>query len=184
MSKPSALTGIVLALLAMGWLNLHWLERPLDLSPIISDKPASVASLDGASHAPDGALPGLRDGMAEALLRPLFHTSRRPFTPPPVEIVAAPAEAEAPPPEPFSEPVPTADLSSRPELSLSGISLSGTARRALLGAAGGNDIRWYAQGDTIAGWVVAAISKEAVTLASGERRLTLSLYPLSEGAAQ
>lgn len=177
MTRLPLFAGFVVTLLAMGWLNLRWLEQPLDLSAIASDKPATVADLD-AGPVPDGTVPGLRSGTAEALLRPLFHADRRPFTPPPVAAAAPPADAEMPP-ELVAEPEPAAVPLPPPEVRLAGVSLSGAARRALLGAADGAEMRWYVLGETVGGWVVAAISKEAVTLASGERSVLLPLYPSS-----
>lgn len=178
MIRLPVFAGFVATLLTMCWLNLRWLEQPLDLSAILSDKPATVAGLDGAGPVPDGALPDLRGGTTEALLRPLFHADRRPFAPPPVETAAPVAEAEMLP-EPVAEPQPVAAPLERPQVRLAGVSLSGATRRALLGAADGAEMRWYLQGETVGGWVVAAIGREAVTLASGEQSVMLPLYPSS-----
>jgi len=179
MNRLSALAGIVAALLAMGWLNLRWLDRPLNLSPIVSERPAPATGLDGAPQEPAGSVPELRAGMTEALLRPLFHANRRPFTPPPVEAAAPPPEVEVPPLEALAEPEQLPAPQARPELRLAGVSLSGTARRALLGSSGGSEMRWYSQGDSVDGWVVASITNGAVILASGEQSFTVALYPSS-----
>lgn len=180
MKRAVLLPAIAAALAAMAWVNLHWSETPLDISPIVSARPAGEAAPADATG--DGLDPvgATATEVTQSLMRPLFHASRRPFQPPPPQpepvAEAAPAvvevEAVPPPPEPA------------PQFRLAGISLSGSARRALLGPVAGPDMRWYEQGDNIDGWTVASITSETVTLAGYDKTFTVPLYaPAGGGVA-
>jgi hypothetical protein len=174
MNRLLALAAIAITLPVLGWLNHHWSKTPLDLSPIVVE---SVLQPDSAGQASDAAASSSeRYEITETLLRPLFHSNRRPFEPAPALVVDPAFDEEALPPVAEEEmPMPT----SKPELRLAGISLSGSRKRALLGLAGSPQIRWYSQGENVDGWVVAAITHETVTLESGGQSLTVRLYPSS-----
>jgi hypothetical protein len=174
MNRLLALAAIAITLLAMGWLNFHWSRTPLDLSPIVVERVLQPASAGQASDIV--ASRSERYEITETLLRPLFHSNRRPFEPAPAPVVDLAVDEEAPLPVAEQEiPIPT----NRPELRLAGISVSGNRKRALLGLASSPEIRWYSQGENVDGWVVASITHETVTLESGGQSFVMPLYPPS-----
>jgi hypothetical protein len=171
MIRKAALGLIAFLLLIMGWVNINWMEEPVDISPLVVKKDVT-GDRNTLSRQENPGLPETREEISETFRRPLFYPSRRPFepAPPPVEVQSAEEVME---PLPVVEPV----APTLPALRLAGISLSGSQRRALLGAADGTVVRWYSAGDNIEGWVLSAINKETVTLASGNDNFRLSLYP-------
>lgn len=177
MKRLVALAAMAALLAAMGWLNLRWLEKPVSLSPIVSPNASPALDLDAPAEA-DGSGPGKPHEITETLLRPLFHANRRPFVPPAVAVAAAPVVDEEANPSPQAE-VDETPPETRPDLRLAGVSISGGNRRALLGPAEGTEVRWYTQGDDLGGWIVASITSQTVTLASGDRSFTVPLYPSS-----
>jgi hypothetical protein len=165
---------LVAASAAMVFLNIHWWRTPPDLSPIEPNNAVNLSYpqvADGDADQPDREL---ALAPVESLLRPLFHAMRRPFVPPPVEPVEEEFVEEPPPPleiEPESVVAET-----MPDLRLAGISLTSDRSRALIGPAKGGDFRWYGRGEEVSGWTVVSITRAAVTLESGGRNLTVSLY--------
>lgn len=165
---------VVSALTGLAWLNMKWIETPLDLTPIV---PSATPVHQPDSRAPNVAAPwqftDLADGLSESLARPLFHATRRPFVPP-VSDQTAPMPVEPSAVEVVEQPEPPPAL---PELWLAGVSASGEIKRALIGRAGAADVQWVKAGDTVAGWRVEAITSTAIVLTSGDQRFTIPLYP-------
>ncbi|MCV3243106.1 hypothetical protein [Mesorhizobium sp. ZC-5] len=164
---------------AMGWLNHRWMERPVDVSAVISEAGSPALQPDSSLFNGSDNLPQLQ--ATETLLRPLFHANRRPFVAPPPEVTAAPvvgdevallAGAESEPP---TQPEP------KPNLMLVGISISGGTKSALLGLVENPDVRWYSEGDNLDGWILASINNQAVTMARDEETFMVTLYPISGG---
>lgn len=182
MNRPVALAGMAAILCAMGWLNYRWMERPVSLSPIVSQAGAPALNPDNTLVESGGNTPELR--ITETLLRPLFHASRRPFVPPPPVEVAAPVVNDEVALLPAAEQPPAVQPETRPDVKLSGISISGGTKRALLRLAENPDVRWYSEGDTLEGWIVASITNQAVTMARNEKTFVVPLYPASGGGGQ
>lgn len=175
-SRWTALAAMA-ALVGFAWLNLNWIETPLDLSPLAPPAAAPSKPLQSASDAPNReALADSQAELSESLSRPLFHVSRRPFVP------ASPEQEEAQAPVEEVEEVveQTEPPPALPELRLAGVSASGERKRALIGEADGPDLHWLALGDSIAGWRVDAITASTVVLTSGDQRVTVALYSTSE----
>jgi len=174
MSKTVVSIAMAAALAAMGWLNLYWVRTPLDLSPVGSEKATGQAEWNDAKPAaPPEPAQELSGQVSEALLRPLFHASRRPFE------MAAPEPVN---PEPVPEaiamqPEPTA--AAPPELRLAGVSLSGSRKQALIVAVQTSEARWYSAGETVEGWTIASVTSAEVTLANSGQSITVGLYPSS-----
>jgi hypothetical protein len=172
MSRLFMSVGIAAVLSATAWLNLHWAETTLDISPIVVKSAPAVLDANGN---PDDVLnAALAPGadLSETLSRPLFHQSRRPFTPAPVADLTPVVVEEIPKTQSVE-----GQQRAVPELRLAGISISGDGAHALLGPANGAEMRWYSQGDDVDGWSIAEITSEAVTLAIGESAFIVSLYP-------
>lgn len=161
-------------LLGLFWLNLNWLESPVDISPLMP-QPSSAPRKEGLKASPFASATDLGESAAESLARPLFHSSRRPFK-------AAPAASEEPPPvEEVAVSVEEPPAVAKPSLRLVGVSVSNGQRRILLGLGDeGTALQWYGVGDSVQGWTVAAISGKAVRLESGVERFTVTLYPSRE----
>ena len=174
MRRRLALTGMAAIIGATGWLNHRWMVRPVDVSPIVSQTGAPALSLEKSPVKQGGSAPELQ--VSETLLRPLFHVGRRPFVPPPPpEVTASVVEEEQMPPPVEVPPV------VQPDLRLAGVSNAGGTKRVLLGLAESSDVRWYAEGDNLEGWIVASITNQTVTMARDEVTFVVSLYPTSDG---
>jgi len=132
-----------------------------------------VASIDDIAVAsaplefPEVAMPAVPKPpeWSEALARPLFSPERRPFVPQAVMPEAAlpdvPGAVEAAP---------------RPEpLSVVGVFIHGTGRRALLVSPSRPEGEWLRVGSKIAGWEVMRIERNSVALAQSGDALTLQL---------
>jgi hypothetical protein len=166
MSRYALLLCSIAILGGAAWLNWFWLEKSLDISPIASKAPAA-----SANRSPDGTDSDFAVEVGESLTRPLFHADRRPFVPPTLEPVEAPVDTEIPvEQQPLQPP-------SALEFRIAGISVFGGEKHALLGRSGTDDLRWFAQGDDVDGWVIASITSETVTLAADDQSFLLSLYP-------
>lgn len=179
------------ALLAI--LSWHLQTTPADTSPIAFAPPATppaqavTARQAGADDA--AALSGEREpdavALAETLERPLMRPGRRPWVAPPVAQAAADETGTQAPPA-------TADLDQPPEqaeplpplpedLVLVGIIATGAQdRRVLLRTAQHPVARWLRQGESLNGWVIAAIEPASVTFAAHGERAVLDLYAAAE----
>jgi hypothetical protein len=105
---------------------------------------------------------------SEAVTRPVFQKSRRPFVlpaPPQEQIPQASIAAEPPQPPPDSS-----------MLVLRGVLVSGPQQRVLISSPEHPDGTWLNIGETAAGWTVLAITRNGATLVFGSHRVTLQLY--------
>ncbi|MCR4265790.1 hypothetical protein [Nitratireductor sp. ZSWI3] len=182
--RPGTWIFVVAAILVSGLLNLYWLQVPLDLSPIQPDRKIDTAAFGAPSLNHSATEESeLLSSFSEALLRPLFHATRRPFEAPPETVESSPDAFELQ--GTISEAETFADVQEHPEqvasadIKLSGVSLSNGGKRALLSTSTSEDIRWLSEGDDIADWIIISITSDDVTLAKGEQRATLKLYPPS-----
>jgi hypothetical protein len=180
-----AVPGLVIApaLLVMAWLNWHWHQTSLDVAPIPPERKANLAHPEAAASSAPASESGVGSAFFEALLRPLFHPTRRPFEPP-----AEPSESVPELAEVFDESVVAFTLEQEPAeleplaFNLAGISLSSGNKQALLGTSAGADMRWMALGDSINGWTVTAITRNDVILVSGDRTVAVQLYSADDPA--
>lgn len=109
--------------------------------------------------------------LSEALSRPLFRRSRRPFDP----TRAAIAEAVPEPPQIAGPEPPEAP---RPELQLTvkGILLDGKTRKVLIASPEIPDGIWLSQGAEISGWRIVRLGSNGAMLTTGQQDLELKLY--------
>lgn len=98
------------------------------------------------------------------LARPVFFKTRSPYVPPPPSVPSKPAPA---PQAPFVD----------PGLSLTGVIVNKQLRKAYVIAKGDTQGKWLAEGDSIVGWAVQAITPTSVTLKQSDRSIELNLYP-------
>ncbi|WP_421695362.1 hypothetical protein [Aestuariivirga sp.] len=106
----------------------------------------------------------------DALARPLFDETRRPFRQPP----QAPLAELAQPPQPtLTTSPPTPENTG---LRLAGVYLSGDRQLALVQSPENPAGSWLGRGDNISGWRVDKIFSGQVTLQSNGQRSELQLY--------
>lgn len=105
----------------------------------------------------------------DALQRPLFRLSRKPFDP------AKAALANAPP-QPALQPVLAPPPPDTSLLAIKGVMIGKTSRQALLTTPEAPDGLWLKEGSEIMGWTISAVSKNGVTLSVGEQNTELKLY--------
>jgi hypothetical protein len=137
--------------------------------------------------------------MGEALTRPIFRRSRKPFDPSEVikvaepVVTAAPAPTPTPTPTPTPAPVqqapptqvveqvavappPTAQTAETLQLSLKGIySFDGTWK-ALFVSPSLPEGEWLAIGSEISGWKLTKVDPNVVTISLGDQKIELKLY--------
>ena len=107
----------------------------------------------------------------EALTRPLFRISRRPFDP--AKIVAAePVQQDVIVLQPSEQPAPP-DAS---QLIVKGILINDRKQLALIATAEAPEGTWLAPGSEISGWTVAGMSPEGVILRAAASEVKLKLY--------
>ncbi|TPM16328.1 hypothetical protein [Mesorhizobium sp. B2-3-5] len=170
MIRILAAAGIGLVAAALAFANVALYDTPVDISPttasaqrnvrelqnVVAGEPTSVASTD----------------FAETFERPLFTPTRRNFVPLP---------DQAPPPvqaatAPIAPPQPVAIIAPAAAPSLLGVSISSTSAKALLKIAGSNKANWYGSGETIDGWTVSRVEKDAATLERDGKSERIPLY--------
>jgi hypothetical protein len=103
---------------------------------------------------------------SQALSRPLFRQSRRPFVPAQIA-----AEPEPPGEPPVAEPA--FDSSG---FILRGILIEGIAKQALIATADAPEGVWLAPGSEVAGWKLVDLESDGVALAAGGRVVEIKLY--------
>jgi hypothetical protein len=166
---------IAAAIGALGWLNLDWASSAIDVSPIRPQESSGGAS----ASAETSGVPAdpISDDLSQSLLRPIFHASRRPFVARPMEIETEPFETA----EPVDEAPETASYEELttppPGIALAGVNLSESSQSALLGVDGSDTMIWVPLGGSFEGWTITAVTKESVTIADGNQRAKISLYP-------
>ncbi len=105
--------------------------------------------------------------IAEALSRPLFRVTRRPYAPPALPLQATVSEmATIIPPPPASVDPPT----------ILGVLLQPGNRKVLVRTADLPDGQWFAEGSEISGWRIEALDAEGATISGNGQRLRLKLY--------
>jgi hypothetical protein len=141
-------------------------ENPPDLK----SRPVANWSPSDGLLAPIKPLTPQSPSFAEAVARPLFRKSRRPFDPSKVPLVQ-------PTPAPVvAMPQPEAPAPQTMQLSVKGIVLSGSAQLALVASPELPDGQWLAKGSEINGWRIMEIRNEEVSIASAGNSVTLKLY--------
>jgi hypothetical protein len=163
--------GLGLAAAALALINVLLYETPVDISPTA---PSAQRNTREAQAGATG-LPAAADstGFAETFARPLFTPTRRKFVPVPKR---APVPAQvASDPTPPAQPVASAPPLQAP--ALLGISINGASARVLLKSAGAEAANWYSNGETIDGWTVSGVEKDAAILERGGKSARILLYP-------
>ena len=163
--------GSILAALALA--NLYMSAQPVDVSGI-SPKTTPINQLAGA----DGDEAGNGTDHIEALTfvqtfsRPLFSQDRRKYQPP--EAKPKPKPKKVVKKQPAAKPV------QPPSFRLIGVSIVGTAARALIvgGSTGGPE--WIAEGDAISEWTLTKVHDQSILVTQGEMEVMIELYPQSQ----
>ena len=143
-------------------LNFAWgsIVDPIDPGPMADNsKTASTVDLASLDYA---RKPAFQSDML--INRPLFSPSRRP----PVTVMSEAVSIE---------PAAQADTESAPTYLIGGVIVSPGLHKTLLRKQHREAGRWLNLGETTDdGWTVALINSDGVTLARGDRKVTLSLY--------
>lgn len=169
MNRKHAFILLAITILGLGLINTWMYSVPIATTPIASQStneqlvPDGVKSEVGANISAD-------DGIGHALARPLFASTRRPWTAP--ALVSAPVVAVQPVEQP--SPVP----SEPPSFVILGIQKIPSGSKALLAHTGQADAKWYGKGDLIDGWSVAEITASTVKIERDAQTLQLELYPV------
>jgi len=108
----------------------------------------------------------------EILARPVFFKSRAPYVPPPV----VPPTAPMPP-----KPAPMAVINADPGLTLAGVMITESVRKAYLVKKADSRGTWASEGEDLMGWKVRSVNATAVKLQQQDRIVELQLYPQGEG---
>lgn len=119
------------------------------------------------------AIPQAAISFDQALARPLFEASRRPFT-------APPASQQ----EPIQTEPPAAAPAPPPALRIAGILRTGQLSAALVMSPDLPAGRWVTAGETVAGWTLRRITQEGVEIDYGAGQTTLTLYPELQSPGQ
>lgn len=149
--------------------SLFVLQDPLpDLTsrPILQWQPSTAAKPKAERFSTSG------NPYNQALARPLFRASRRPFDP--IQIAAPPQSAPLPPEQQILLAPQTAQDTS--QIALKGISINEGKKHVLISTAEAPDGTWLALGDVISVWKIKVITTNSVVLAFGEQEVILSLY--------
>jgi hypothetical protein len=104
----------------------------------------------------------------EALLRPVFRQSRRPFEP---SVVTAPLAAPETPPA--TNPPQIFDAS---QISLKGVLIDSKTKLALIAVPEAPEGQWMSLGTEVKGWKITDIGVDGIVLAIGEQQQKLELY--------
>jgi hypothetical protein len=158
-----ALTGAVLLLGALVWLNLSISSMTIDVSPLAPDVPPRLASpVDAPAERAIRAEPDL----SQTLLRPIFSPTRKDF-------VASSEPEEAPPAPAVTEDTEAAAMPAP-------LDFKGTrvlkGRFAALVSTGDGEAQWYEQGAIVGGWTIKSIFADRLFIIANEHTEVLSLY--------
>jgi len=130
--------------------------------PVLSWTPLLDLTAPGWEHRQDATL-------VDALARPLFRQSRRPFDPATLAgAQAAKAEQQVQPETPPPQP--------QPAVTVRGVLIGKGMEQALLVSPELPQGQWFAAGASVQGWTLASIGPEGVVLTSGDQKLALKLY--------
>ncbi|NRP89015.1 hypothetical protein GFPCMMHI_04940 [Ensifer adhaerens] len=168
---PILVIGTGLLLLVNGLLAFTgWRQAtmPMMIAPSQRDLPRLFPNTI-PRDAPTAIPPEQRE--SEALTRPLFSSSRRPYQPPAAAPIA-PIEA------------PTVPDLTPPDYVLAGIFIDDGHHRALLRRRTETNALWFNEGDMIDGWRLASVESGKIALEANDRRVELELYPTQTPAAQ
>ncbi|MDX8525887.1 hypothetical protein RFM68_15345 [Mesorhizobium sp. MSK_1335] len=170
MIRLVAALGLGVAAGALALTNVALYETPVDISPTAPSAQRNMRELQAGTT----GLPAAADstGFAETFARPLFTPTRRKFIP---VAEGAPQAQVASDPIPPAQPVASAPPAPAP--ALLGISINGAGARVLLKAAGTEQANWYGSGETVDGWTVSAVDKDAATLQRDGKAARILLYP-------
>lgn len=153
------LLAILLFLVSMQLLTSA-IDQQIAVSPLSEGSTTSIASTETADLASEPTTTVNYGAMAD---RPLFSRSRRPYVPPPPE----PAQIDV---------VETQVILPEPQLTLQGIFISGSVRRALIATPDSPAATWHNEGDSISSWRLAEIKPNTLILLAGDQRRTVELY--------
>jgi hypothetical protein len=107
----------------------------------------------------------------EALSRPLFRSTRRPFDP---TILPIPIVQELPPI--VAEPAPPPPPPDASQISLKGIIQTEGIKRALVATPEAPDGIWLTKGETVNGWLIINIGSDLIAISAGGQTLERKLY--------
>jgi hypothetical protein len=149
--------------------------------PVLAWQPKQVSSTD--------SIPIEKVELIEALKRPLFRVSRKPFDP--TQAVQAAitvpqllSPAQPAPPQPVAAPVvptpaiviPASSPPVVPQFVLKGLSDIDGKRRALVAIPEKPEGQWLLLGEDVAGWKLQTMDSNTVHLKLDQQTVTLSLY--------
>jgi len=109
--------------------------------------------------------------LSEALARPLFRRSRRPFDP--AKVALSNTVSTTPVVEEFQPELPPPDAS---QLLVKGIVIRGQERQALITTPESPEGIWLPAGADIMGWKITELGFNGVTLSAGKHSVQLKLY--------
>ncbi len=112
----------------------------------------------------------------QALRRPIFRSSRRPFEPAQVLIVAQPTAPPSPPEQLANiapDPLVTVEMS---QLVLKGIAINTAKQLALIANPDSPEGAWLTIGDVVSGWKIRSIDKNSIHLTIDNQEAVLLLY--------
>ncbi len=170
MNRKHAFILLAITILGLGLMNAWMYSIPIATTPIASQSTNEQLVSEGVKSEV-GASISADDGIGHALARPLFASTRRPWTAP--ALVSAPVVAVQPVEQP--SPLP----SEPPSFVILGIQKIPSGSKALLAHTGQADAQWYGKGEVIDGWSVTEISASIVKIERDAQMLQLDLYPIA-----
>lgn len=163
--------GSILAALAMA--NLYLASQPVDVSGI-SPKTRPLNQLAGADDAEASSGTDHIEALTfvQTFSRPLFSQDRRKYQPPKAKPKPKPKKVAKK--QPVKKPV------QPPNFRLIGVSIVGTAARALVVGGATNGPEWIAEGDAISEWTLTKVHNQSILVTQGEMEVMIELYPQSQ----
>ncbi len=158
------MAGISLLLLASSFYIWHLPYPDLTQRKIVEWKPPD----DFAP--PDLQAVKLPPAISEAVNRPLFRHSRRPFDPAQAAVAVAKGEV-APPQPPTAAPPPDFN-----QLTVKGILLNGKNKLVLIVTPEAPEGTWLASGANVMGWKITELGANGATLSANGQTHELKLY--------
>ncbi|MEZ5810812.1 MAG: hypothetical protein R3D45_05285 [Rhizobiaceae bacterium] len=158
------------ALLALVLTNAYMAASPLEMSPVLNGARAAKQLAGGETDDDNAGIGRIEElTFVQAFSRPLFRPDRRKFEPPKPKPKPKPAKVAKKQPPKMQVPPPT--------FRVVGISINAAGARALIVGGPGGQPQWFAEGEAIGPWKLAAIENETVTLTHGAGEVSISLYP-------